>query len=181
MKAILVIIIAAATGAVAGSLFSYRLLQRALNEKVETRQLVLVDERNQPVARLENVDGTTALRFIGNGLKTAVQIGVHHQNPGRFLHFFGEDGEISAALNTHGNGDSTLVFADRTGTRVILGAKDSDIPSLGQPAEAWGLIFRKPRSTESLVDININTVPDPKDYGASLTVTAPYGKRSSLP
>ena len=119
-----------------------------------------MDENNSPAARLGFVDGGPVLQFYNKDSTVALQVGVDRSRKFKFLHFFGENNRILAALNSLENGDTTLYLGDRGWEgRVILGAIESDIPT-NEPSDSWGLVFRN-RSTSPLFSVMIGNVPTP--------------------
>ncbi len=155
---------AAAFGAVVGSLVTARVQASPQRDtaRLETRELVILDERNRPAARLKSDSKGTELQIYAEGLNPAISLGVSGHPPFRFLRFFGEEGEAVAGISSAPpDGHATLALGDMRAIRVVLGAfPDTDIPS-NLPVDDWGLQFRKPHSHKMFVSINVDT-EDPK-------------------
>jgi hypothetical protein len=133
--------------------------------RIQTRELVLVDESGRPAATLSSSNGTTVLRFVEKG-KPVIEVGASSQPPFRFVRFLGEDGTVLSALNSVGrSGEASLYMGDqRSQSRVILGALASDMVG-GQHqqkegTDEWGLVLRDPRSRRSIVSAIVRSLPE---------------------
>ena len=86
-----------------------------------------------------------------------MQVGIDITRMRRFVHFFGEKGRSLASMVSLENGDTTLSLGDRGWEgRIILGALQSDTPS-ERPSDEWGLVFRRPGSTQPLLSALMTT------------------------
>ncbi len=133
---------AAALRAVAGFMVAARVL---------AKELLILDERDGPAARLKPDSEGTVLQIYAEGLNPAISLGVQGHPPLRFLRFFGEGGEQVAGFGARLPTDMRpLSRAAREGFGGVLGAfPDADIP-LNLPVDEWGLHLTKPHSRETL-------------------------------
>ncbi len=84
------------------------------------------------------------LQLYNQDSSIALEMGIDAKRGDRFIHFFGKQGRILAALNTVSSGDPTLYLQNQTGTsRLTLGALVGDVLT-DEPTNDWGLEFRKP-------------------------------------
>jgi hypothetical protein len=69
---------AAAVGAMVALLCSGRAhgAQASSATRIEVKELVLLNDQNQPAARLESIDGRTVFRFLGTDSAPAMEIGM---------------------------------------------------------------------------------------------------------
>lgn len=166
---------AAAIGAAVGSLATARVQIAARSERLETTELVILDKRHRPAARLKSDSSGTVLRFYAEGLNPAIALGVEGKPPVRFIRFFGEGGEQVAGIDSAPpDGHSTLALGDARAIRAILGAfPETDIPAK-LPVTEWGLRFPKPHSNETLFGVIVKS-DDPKRPTAGLRLLRPDG------
>jgi len=177
VKTFLVAFSAAILGVVVGSFVSGSRPHTATDERIVTKELVLLDDHDKPAARMQYADGKTILTFYSADSAPALEVGVDRRDSMQFVRSLDGDGEILAALNTLSSGDSTLYLREkRAGTRVILGALHSDMPSLGLPTNDWGLVFRKPRSTQTLIRMVVGSTEKAAESTASIYVYRPNGQ-----
>lgn len=146
--------------------------------KVEAREFVLLDEHNQVAARLASANGRTMLTFFGNNGNKGIEVGMGGDKPERFIHFFGRNGEVIAALNSVTPiGQTTLYMGDeRWGSRVIFGSLPTDVASTSVNInDDWGLEFRKPGSSHPLMNILIKPDNAHQSYIAALRLIRSNG------
>lgn len=177
LKELLIPFCAAAFGAVVGSLVTARVhaSPRRVSARLETRELVILDERGRPAARLKSDSEGTELQIYAGSLNPAISLGVSGHPPFRFLRFLGEGGEPVAGISSAPpDGHATLVLGDTRAIRAVLGAlPDTDIP-LNLPVEEWGLRFPKPHSHDAFVSIHVDT-EDPKKPRVGMGLLRPDG------
>jgi hypothetical protein len=147
MKQFLLAAAGAGFGAVLGSLSVVWMnrVQASTVEKLEIRQIVLLNENGRQAAQLESRNNRTALTFFAGDGTPALEVGVNSREQARFIHFFGKRGRLVAALNSLAPyGETTLVLGDeRQETRIIVGAFQTDIDaSHGKGVDDWGIEFR---------------------------------------
>jgi hypothetical protein len=156
MKNLMAVFGAAALGAFFGySVASQRTSVRAAAPtRIEGREFVLRDESGHVAARLSTQNGMTALRFYDNTSGPALEVGVGVSQSSRYIHLFGKDGRLSAALNSQApNGEATLYLGDEgLQARIIVGALRTDLEANSGPKE-WGLQIRRPGSTQSVFSL----------------------------
>lgn len=142
MKYILVATFASVIGGIVGSLASPLLSKTHAGgapDLVVAKEILLLDERGQPAARLMRSSGSTLLRFYNADSSVAVEIGTRQQSPDRYLAFFGKNGQPLASLYTAPNGDTNLSLRNESArTHIVLGAFPSDEPT-DEPTREWGL------------------------------------------
>lgn len=109
-------------------------------EKAEVRELVVLNEKSEAAARLDSLDGRTVLRIYSSNASPALEFGVDVSRSTRFLHYFGPDGRVLAALNSSPpNGETTLYLGDEGWeTRMIAGAIRADIQPSTDPHRKVG-------------------------------------------
>jgi hypothetical protein len=180
MKNLVIVTSAAMIGGIIGSLtLAYLPHTEAASSETQTKALVLLDENNQPAARLGFVNGNTVLQFYNRDSTVALEIGVERKGRERFLHFFGQAGRSLASLNSLQTGDTTLYLGDRLGTRVTLGALLSDVAT-DKPTGEWGLVFPKPRSTALLFDLRVHSSQELQRSSAGIQLIRQNGEEWSV-
>jgi len=176
VKIFLVAFSAAILGVVVGSLVSGSHTHTATDERVVTKELVLVDDQDKPAARMQYADGKTILTFYSADSAPVLEVGIDRARTAQFVRFIDAGGTILASLNSVPSGDSTLYLAEkRGGTRVILGALLPDMYR-GLPTNDWGLVFRKPGSRQPLIQMVVGSTEKAADSTAGIYVYRPSGQ-----
>lgn len=121
--------------------------------RLELRELVLVSESGQPLAKFGSVGDRATLSFLGSDTLPIVEIGADAKEQHRFLNFVGAGRRVIASLDSRSpNGESTLYLGDeRRDVRVLLGAWQTDMP--GGSVDDWGLKFPDRRTGDPLFGI----------------------------
>lgn len=182
MKNYLVVFLAAAFGAVVGSLATKSLGTSKASgvvkaNTVETRELLILNENDRPATRLVAESGGAVLRFYAGDLRPALEVGVEENPPFRFVRLFAEGGQIVSALTSAPpDGQTRLVLGDaRWPERIIMGPiEHSDMPAVA-PVDLWGLEFHKPASLDTLFSILANS-KDPAHTTVGLQLMRSNGK-----
>lgn len=180
MRQYILILSAAAFGAIFGYFGATRVdrVRAASAEKAEVRELVLLNEKNETAARLDSAGGRTVLRIYSNSASPALELGVDANRSTSFLHYFGPDGRVLAALNSSPpNGETTLYLGDqRWETRMIVGALRADAQSPRTGVEEWGVQIRTPGSRIPAFSVVSRQARPGSAWGAGLRLTLASGK-----
>ena len=175
-------IVASLTGAVVGSLMtsSAQSPQRESRDRVTTHEVVILDDHGRAAARLgSGADGVT-LRFFVNS-EPALEVGIDATGKNKFIHFFGKQHRIVAALNSlPPDGESLLYLGDeRWQSRIRLGALLTDTDFGTESVDDWGLQFTKPYSNRSPLSILMQ--PFQQGYRATLRIERENGEAWTAP
>ncbi len=109
--------------------------------KLEAKEIVLIDDAGNPLARLGTEGNRVSLVFLDSEKQPAVEIGTQPDENTRYLTFYGQDyARVLASLSSGPDGRSTLTLGDEGWeNRVILGALSEDM--VGRPLDGFGLLL----------------------------------------
>ena len=162
MKPLVMVVIAAISGAVGGSLISWNTVraQPLKITTIRTGELVLVDENDKPAARLSTVGGETTFRLYMANSQPGIEIGVDRLRGVKYINLLNGRGRPAASLKSlPPNGESDLVLGDeRWDGRITLGALRTDTDFGKSAIDDWGLEVRGPSSRTPLVSILVSSV-----------------------
>lgn len=179
MNQVLLGVLSAAFGAVFGCAVARMSFtgQPSPSERIETRELVVLDEHRKAAATLGSIDGRTVLRFLDSNSRVQLEVGLQSARGERFVRMYGRDGRVLAALNSSTpNGETTLYLGDeRWASRVVLGALRTDMEDGALGIEDWGLQFRRPGASGSLFSVLVKSASDPRSAEAHLRLARPDG------
>jgi hypothetical protein len=179
MKQWIIIVAAASFGAFVGRFGANEIAcaQAPDAKSIQLREVVLLNEKNEPAARLESNQGRTILRFFSKGSTPALEVGVDINRSTRFVHFFNDRGRVTAALNSSPpNGEATLYLGDgRWEGRTILGALRTDAPG-SAAVDEWGIQLRQPGSRSSIFSVVAKQNQTGSGWTAGLRLMLPGGR-----
>jgi hypothetical protein len=169
--------VTALIGGVVGALItsSVRSPERGSLDSVSTHEMLILDNEGRPVARLGSGGDGPTLRFFVNS-EPALEVGIDATGKNKFIHFFGKQHRVVAALNSlPPDGESTLYLGDeRCQSRISLGALLTDTDFGTESVEDWGLQFRKPCSNQ--IPLSILMQPSQNGYRARLRIEREKGE-----
>ncbi|MEQ1885754.1 MAG: hypothetical protein ABL967_11885 [Bryobacteraceae bacterium] len=153
-------------------------------EKLETKHLVLLDDKGRAAAELVSEKEKTVLRFRNSNSHAALELGTFAKNTSAFVSMYGKDGDTVSFWGSDSNakGASILYLGDEiSAARVVLGAlDDNDIPPVGErKIPEWGLDVRRPG--RSLAAVKMRVEPDFDRQSGVIILRKPNGDWWSAP
>jgi hypothetical protein len=169
--------VAALIGAVVGSLMTSwaRPPERGSRDSVSTHEVLILNSAGRPAARLGSGGDGATLRFFVNS-EPALEIGIDPKGENKFIHFFGKQHQVVAALNSlPPDGGSTLYLGDeRWEGRIRLGALVTDMDYGRESIQDWGMQFRQPYSNR--IPLSLLMQPFQKGYRAGVRIERESGE-----
>lgn len=144
--------------------------------KVETRELVIVDEHRRPTARFRSNSDRTLLQFYGVNGDVALEVGVVVSDGERYVRAFHAGGQVLFALNSlPPDGQATLYLGDKSWTpRLVLGALNTDIYGHEYEGE-WGMHFALPGSGKKALSMLVRRSPKGSGWNAGIRILRQHG------
>lgn len=174
--------------AVIGGLVSYLLVSHSSSaraappSRIETRELVLLNERSQVAARFRSENGRTVLTLYDGDSDPALEIGSDTVRGSRFVRMYSRTGKVLAAINSlPPNAESTLYLGDqRREARIVIGAIQSDVQGTN-PVNEWGIQIYRPAAVLPVFGVLVMPGANGSGYTAGLHLVKPNGEEWSAP
>lgn len=185
MKQFMSVVAASLIGTVLGYNFSSipTSVRAAAPPRIETKELVLLDDNGRPAARLSARNGGAVLQFYDGDGKTAVEIGAEVSGSLRFLRFLGSEGGLLAGLNSSPPlGGATLYLGDqRFQARIAVGALRSDVQPSMLGIDEWGIRIRRPGFVQPVFSVVTMPGISPDKWETGLRIMRGDGKFWAAP
>ena len=129
-------------------------------ERIDTKQLLLLDEIGRPAIRMQTLQNGTKMEFLANGNIPILTLRVDRDTLAGLIEFTGMAGRHIAGFQVRPNSESELFLGDKDMEgRVILGAPGTDE---GDQTEMWGLQIQSYRAGGATVGVANDNFKEPR-------------------